>query len=154
MSTNEKNLLGEMLPVRRVLICKEKAAKKDIIKRLVAAACEGVQGLDPEYALTQVLKREESLGTALETGLSIPHARLEELDGFRAALAVLPQGTRESKSTRPQAVFLLLSPARPAFFQLHLQTLAALAEKFQPEFISELAACSAPKEAADKIAAR
>lgn len=154
MKPEKISLLGEMLPAERVWMYKNTPAKKEVIERLVALACRGEETLDPQDVLTQVLKREESLGTALETGLSIPHARLEELDHFRAALAVLPCGTRESKTGRAQAVFLLLSPAKPAFFQKHLQTLAALAEKFQPEFIAELSACSAAKEAAEKIAAR
>lgn len=154
MKPNQTSLLGEMLPAERVWICKDIPAKRDVIERLVSVACRGEETLDPQDVLNQVLKREESLGTTLETGLSIPHARLEELARFRAALAVLPRGTRESKGGRAQAVFLLLSPARPAFFQKHLQTLAALAEKFQPEFIAELSSCSGAEQAAEKIAAR
>ena len=35
-------------------------------------------------------------------------------------------------------MFLFLSPAKPAFFQKHLQILSTLAETFKPEFIQEL----------------
>ena len=45
------------------------------------------------------------------------------------------------------------STCNTSFFQQHLQILASLAEIFKPDFISALAACQSPQEAAQKIAA-
>lgn len=132
-----------------------KPSKTDVIKQLTKVVCRGGSNLDEAEVLAQVLKREEGISTTLDTGMSIPHARLEELDGFQAALAVLPSGIEDPSGPHLEikAMFLFLSPAKQAFFQQHLQILASLAEIFKPDFISALAACQSPQEAAQKIAA-
>lgn len=133
-----------------------KPSKTDVIKQLTKVVCRGGSNLDEAEVLAQVLKREEGISTTLDTGLSIPHARLEELDAFKAALAVLPQGIEDPSGPHLEikAMFLFLSPARQAFFQQHLQILAALAEVFKPEFISALSTCQNAQQVLDKIDAQ
>lgn len=146
--------ISGLLPPQRIFIVRGKPSKADVIKRLTQAVCQGEAALDEAEVLTQVLKREEGISTTLDTGLSIPHARLEELEGFKAALAVLPSGIDDPAARLEiKAMFLFLSPAKQTFFQKHLQILASLAEIFKPDFISALAACQTPEEAARKIAA-
>lgn len=148
--------LSSLLAPGSVFVIGGKPSKAEVIKRLVQAACQGESKLDGEDVLAQVLKREDGISTTLDTGLSIPHARLEELDGFKAALAILPEGIQDpaGPNLEIKAMFLFLSPARQAFFQKHLQILAALAEIFKPEFIAELAASKDAAEASAKISAK
>lgn len=158
MASNEpgKFNLSSLLPSGRVLVVRGKPAKAGVITRLVQAVCQEDPKLDCQDVLSQVLKREEGISTTLDTGLSIPHARLEELDGFKAALAILPEGIEDPSGPHLEikAMFLFLSPARQAFFQKHLQILASLAEIFKPEFISALAASKDAAEAEAKISAK
>lgn len=137
-----------------IFIIKGRPAKEDVIKRLVQAVCQENAALNVQDVLTQVLRREEGISTTLDTGLSIPHARLEETEHFLAAMAILPEGATEPASGRPEmnVMFFFLSPAKSAFFQKHLQLLASLAETFTPARISHLSACTSAQEALSVLA--
>lgn len=144
--------LKSLLPAEKIIILKGNLSKTDVISHLAQLVCDGSSYLDQAEVFTQILKREESLSTTLDTGLSIPHARLEELSEIKAALALLPQGIKDpAKPVTIKAMFLFLSPSQPAFFQQHLQLLAALAETFKSDFISDLALCQTPQQAAEKF---
>ena len=144
--------LEPLLPADKILILEGNPSKTDVISQLAQLVCVGVPSLDQAEVFTQILKREESLSTTLDTGLSIPHARMEELSQIKAALALLPQGIKDpSKPVMIKAMFLFLSPAQPAFFQQHLQLLAALAETFKADFVADLAQCHTPQQAAEKF---
>ncbi len=143
-----------MITPARVLLAEDYPSKKELISALVQVVCRDYKQLDPADVAAQVLKREEGISTTLDTGLSIPHARLEELTDFAAAVAVLRKPLRETSGNELpiRVMFLFLSPAKPAFFQKHLQILSALAEKFKPEFIEELALLSNAEEVALRLA--
>ncbi len=137
---------GELVSPDKILIASGAPSKRELVARLVHLACQGAPRLDEQDVLAQVLKREEGFGTALETGLAIPHARLEELDAFSAAMAVLPEPMSDDPlpQTPTRVMFLFLSPGCPAFFKQHLQLLASLAETFQPALVEELAGLKEP----------
>ncbi len=146
--------LGRLIRPERVLVAETYPNKKELIEALVKSVCLDYPQLDPADVASQVLKREEGISTTLDTGLSIPHARLEELTDFAAAMAVLHQPLQDvSGGDLPiRVMFLFLSPAKPIFFQKHLQLLSALAEKFKPEFIEELVSLSSAEEIAARLA--
>lgn len=127
--------------------------KNALVARLVRMACAGAGQLNADDITAQVLKREESFGTTLETGLAIPHARLEELDVFLAAMAILrtPLADETHPQTPTRVMFLFLSPGCPAFFKQHLKLLAALAQTFQPALVDELALAEDSAQALQKI---
>lgn len=152
LSEQSKICLGSLVGASRVLIADAYPSKEELITALVERVCRDFPQLDPADVAAQVLKREEGISTTLDTGLSIPHARLEELTDFVAAVAVLrkPLSATAQGELPIQVMFLFLSPAKPAFFQKHLQILSALAEKFKPEFIGELVSL----EKAEEIVAR
>lgn len=139
-SLQNKVTPGGLISPDRILVVSDRPDKKTLLARLVRLACQGLPQVSEADVLAQVLKREEGFGTALETGLAIPHARLEELDSFSAAMAVLPEPMADEKNPQSsvKVVFLFLSPGCPAFFKQHLQLLAALAEMFQPAFVDEV----------------
>ncbi|MBR2504558.1 MAG: PTS sugar transporter subunit IIA, partial [Elusimicrobiaceae bacterium] len=108
--------LKSLLPAEKIIILKGNLSKTDVISHLAQLVCDGSSSLDQAEVFTQILKREESLSTTLDTGLSIPHARLEELSEIKAALALLPQGIKDpAKPVTIKAMFLFLSPSQPAF---------------------------------------
>ena len=155
MALNEQTKinLGGLISAPRVLVAPEGLDKEGLIETLVRMACRQCPRLDPAEVTAQVLEREKGISTTLDTGLAIPHARVEELDDFAAALAVLPSPVMDCQHNKPiRAMFLFLSPAKPAFFQKHLQVLAALAETFQPDFIQELLALKDPQAVAERLA--
>jgi PTS system nitrogen regulatory IIA component len=136
---------------KRVFIVKGSISKKDLVAKLVNAVCDDLLCVDREDVMSAVLKREQGISTTLDTGLSIPHARVEDLKDFQAAAAVLPDGITDDYGLQIKVMFLFLSPAGPVFFSQHLKLLAALAEKFNSSFIAELAASKTGEEALKKI---
>ena len=142
-----------MISPSRVIVADEYPGKKELIESLVQAVCREYPQLGPAYVASQVLKREEGISTTLDTGLAIPHARLEELTDFAAAMAVLRRPLVSADNELPvRVMFLFLSPAKPVFFQQHLQILSALAETFKPEFIEELVSLPDAREIAARLA--
>ena len=98
-----------------------------------------------------IIKREQGISTTLESGLSIPHARLEGLNSFKAVLAVIPQGVQDDYGKNIKVMFLFLSPSGTQYFPKHLKLLAKLAETFTPAFIDELCSLKSAEEIAGKL---
>lgn len=137
MDTNNNNI-PVILNSERVFIIRENTTKKDLAAKLVHAICAQLPDLNEEEVLSSVLKREQGISTTLDTGLSIPHARIDDIAAFQAAAAVLPEGITDDYGLNVKVIFLFLSPAGPAYFSSHLKLLAALAEKFNTDFIKDL----------------
>ncbi len=80
-----------------------------------------------DRAATAVRAREREASTAvLETGVGVPHARIDGLDASVVALAIAPAGLYEAAPTVPiRIVALVLSPL--AALDEHLRTLADIA---------------------------
>lgn len=155
MKTANSKLLrpAQLLTPQRVILAHPGVSKEDLIAALVRSVCRENPALDCNDIIAQVLKREEGIATTLDTGLSIPHARLEEIDSFQAALAIVSSAVEDPKSHQQiKAMFLFLSPANPAFFQGHLQILAGLAKTFTAEFIAELTALPSSQAVFERIA--
>ena len=138
------------LSAKKIFIINDDISKHDLVVKLVNAACADLP-LDKEEILSAVLKREQGISTTLDTGLSIPHARVDALAAFQAAAAVLPKGITDDYGLEIKVMFLFLTPSGPAYFPQHLKLLAALAEKFNDAFIEQLAACKNEEEVLRKI---
>lgn len=147
----QTNSIAMVLNQKRVFILKDEISKKELVAKLVNALCDDLPEIDREDVLAAVLKREQGISTTLDTGLSIPHARLEDLENFQAAVAIMPNGISDEYGLTIKVMVLFLSPAGPAFFSQHLKLLASLAEKFKAQFITELAALPDEKEVLSKI---
>ena len=134
-----------------VFIINDNISKKDLIAKLVNALCDTLPGIDRAAIMAAVVKREQGISTTLDTGLSIPHARIDDLTAFQAAVAILPNGITDDYGLQIKAMFLFLSPSGQAYFSQHLKLLAALADKFTPAFIDDLCACQNGRDIAAKI---
>ncbi len=143
-SINVKSLLSP----ERVLIINKHMEKSELIEKLVHKITDDIPSLSAEFLLEKIAQREQGISTTLDTGLSIPHARVDGIDNFIVALAVVPEGIIDpaSPGAMIKAVFLFLSPSDASFFQKHLQLLSFLSARFQPDFIERLAALKTPAQ--------
>ena len=135
---------------QQILLIKTPATKQEVVKCLVENICAGTD-LNKDTVLTAILKREQGISTTLDTGLSIPHARIEGLTSFRAAVAVIPEGLKDDFGLQIKIIFLFLSPGGEQFFPEHLKLLAKLAETFTPAFIEDLCKLNNPQDILAKL---
>lgn len=138
-------LLGE----ETVLFPAEGQDKEAILKALVASVCRRAKVADAAPFLAKVLEREQGISTTLDTGLSLPHARMDGIDGILAGMAVLktPLPDPKQMDLSIRVVFLFFSPNRQDAFGLHLQLLRGVSSLFQPALIDQLTAASGPAAA-------
>jgi PTS system nitrogen regulatory IIA component len=135
---------------KQVFLINNPTTKQELVQYLVSNICGGT-ALDQEEVFKAIIKREQGISTTLESGLSIPHARLEGLTSFRAVVAVIPQGVQDDYGKNIKVMFLFLSPSGEQYFPEHLKLLAKLAETFTPAFIEELCSLSTVEEIAAKL---
>ncbi len=123
--------------------------KEEAVRQLTERMAAQVSGIiDPKVLVARVAEVEK-LNQVLESGFYIPHAKFPELHNFFAVLGIVPQGfTDPATGLKVRALLLLLSPHKPAYFQLHLNMLSLLSQTFQPELIDKLAAAKDPAQAA------
>jgi len=135
-------LLGEDV----VLFPSEGQEKSAVLQDLVAAVCRRAKIPDPAPFLAKVLEREQGISTTLDTGLSLPHARMDGIDGILAGMAVLKKPIPDPKQSDipVRVVFLFFSPNKQDAFALHLQLLRGVSSLFQPALIDQLTSASTP----------
>jgi mannitol/fructose-specific phosphotransferase system IIA component (Ntr-type) len=124
-------------------------SREEVVRRLTEAMLPLVSGIISGQALISRVAEVEKLNQVLESGFYIPHAKFPELHNFFGVLGVIPQGFDDpATGLKVRAALLLLSPHKPAYFQLHLNMLSRLSQTFQPELIEKLAALKDPAAAA------
>jgi nitrogen PTS system EIIA component len=96
--------------------------------------------------LSRVLEREQGISTTLDTGLAVPHARMDGLEGIAAVLGLVPQGMPDPKQAdlTIRAMFMFFSPNRQDAFTQHLHLLRGVSALFQAGFIDEMLRDPAP----------
>jgi two-component system sensor histidine kinase KdpD len=127
--------LGDCLAESNILRIRSGTPPEEVFRDLIAT----LRLHNPSQALQMVLEREKSGGTAIGSGVSVPHARLPGLTTIRAALGLSPVG--------PARVWaLFLGPQeRP---ELVLEFLAGLAAFFRcEENVRTLLASETPAQA-------
>lgn len=120
-----------------ILLVDKSLSKQQLLTLLTDKVCKGTN-ISNKVVLDTILKREQGISTTLETGLSIPHARIAEIDKFYTACAIIPKGIVDDFGLNIKVMFLFLSPQGQQFFPTHLKLLAKLAETFTPNFIEKL----------------
>lgn len=136
--------LAKLLSANKVVFLSEIPSKKELFKNLVRIACPSADSQEIADWAMHICKREESVSTVLNTGLAIPHARIEGLDEFKVALALFENPVIFSENRKIQAMFLFMSPDNPAFFASHLQLLSLVTKTFTHDCIVQLAAAKTP----------
>src|SRR5208283_5216764 len=97
---------------------------------------------DPDLFLAKADERDRGISTTLDTGLSLPHARIDGIDGIMAGLAILktPVADPNQADLSIRIIFIFFSPNKQEAFPLHLQLLRAVSSLFQPALIDRLTA--------------
>ncbi|MDE2492165.1 MAG: PTS sugar transporter subunit IIA [Elusimicrobia bacterium] len=141
--------ISALLTEEVVLFPDEGRAKEAVLEDLVAAVCRRARIGDTAPFLSRVLEREQGISTTLDTGLSLPHARMDGLSSILAGMAVLktPVADPKQPDLPIRVVFLFFSPNKQDAFPLHLQLLRGVSSLFQPSLIDQLTAASGPAAA-------
>ena len=136
-----------------VLFPPEGHDKAAVLQSLAAAVC-GKAGIgDWAVFLAKVQEREQGISTTLDTGLSLPHARMDGIPGILAGMAVLKKPIPDPKQPdlAIRVMFLFFSPNKQEAFPMHLQLLRGVSSLFQPALIDQLTASSGPAAALELI---
>ncbi len=108
---------------RRGIIADLKVAhKREAILKLCEISCEQEGSFDPEEIFAAVLTRESIVGTAVEFGIALPHARLA---GLRRPLIVFGRSLVGIEWDSPDGepthfVFLILTPVNDEDVQVQI----------------------------------
>jgi PTS system nitrogen regulatory IIA component len=147
--------ISNLIKPKRIVIVRNNTTKQSLIEKLIALICQDHPKLSQSSILEKVLHREQGISTTLDTGLSIPHARIDDIEDFMVSMAIIPSGLSEAteQSAVIKAMFLFLSPADAKFFQKHLKLLSVLSSTFQPEFIEKLTTLKTPEQIIKEISA-
>ena len=91
---------------------------------------------DPGGALKAILAREEAGSTVIAPGIALPHARIPDISGIKAALGLIPQGYESrTDGTHIHVILLFLGPADN--MREHLAFLAAVSALFQTNGLAD-----------------
>jgi nitrogen PTS system EIIA component len=141
--------IGPLLSEDVILFPPATDDKSAVLKALTEAVVRKAGLTDPERFLAKAEEREQGISTTLDTGLSLPHARMDGIDGILAGMAILKSPIPDPKQPdlTIRVVFLFFSPNKPEGFPLHLQLLRGVSSLFQPALIDQLTAAAGPAEA-------
>ncbi|MDP3542904.1 MAG: PTS sugar transporter subunit IIA [Elusimicrobiota bacterium] len=136
-----------------VLFPSEGHDKAAVLQSLAAAVCGKAGIADWAAFLAKVQEREQGISTTLDTGLSLPHARMDGIPGILAGMAVLKKPIPDPKQPdlSIRVMFLFFSPNKQEAFPMHLQLLRGVSSLFQPALIDQLTASSGPAAALELI---
>ncbi len=141
--------LADYLRPDAVLLSPQASDKWQLIRQMVDGLVRAGHLPAPrrEEAVAALDARERSVSTGMEQGIAVPHAALEELDGVRAAMAVIPAGLDfQSLDQLPaKIVVLLLVPKKEKL--LHVRTLTEVARRLgDSAFRERILACQSGEE--------
>jgi PTS system nitrogen regulatory IIA component len=145
-----KNLkIAPLLDQSVVLFPAATLDKTAVLEALVDAVCRRAGISAPGLFLAKAQEREQGISTTLDTGLSLPHARIDGIETILAGMAVLKTPVIDPKQTDLpiRVVFLFFSLNKQEAFPLHLQLLRGVSSLFQPELIDQLTTAAGPAEA-------
>lgn len=141
--------ISDLLTPEMIVISPVGADKNSLLEALVGRLVPKVGLNDAAGILAKVYEREQGISTTLDTGLSLPHVRLDGIKDIVAAMAIVPGGIPDPKQAdlTIRVMFLFFSPNKPESFPLHLQLLRGVSSLFQPAAIDQLVSAAAPEAA-------
>jgi fructose-specific phosphotransferase system IIA component len=113
---------------QRAVITNLKALNRDeAIEKLCEVASEQADMPEAESIFSDVIKRENEMGTAIEEGIAVPHARMASLKKaivvFGKSVSGIDWNSPDGKPT--QFVFLILTPKEDIETQVQILSLIA-----------------------------
>lgn len=148
--------VSRLLSEETILIAERSLDKNGLLRAAVERLCDKKGLADRAVLLEKVLEREKGISTTLDTGLSLPHARIDGLSEIVAAMALAPQGVCDPSHPEVaiRVMFLFFSPNKQESFPMHLQLLRGVSSLFQPALIDRLAKAASPSEALEILRAQ
>lgn len=145
--------VSHLLTEKTVIVSAEGVDKNALLEALAKRLCESSGLSDQKGILAKIQEREQGISTTLDTGLSLPHVRLDGLSDIVAALAIVGKGIPDPKQPdlTIRIMFLFFSPNKPESFPVHLQLLRKVSSLFQPALIEDLSRVSTPAAALELI---
>ena len=142
-----------LLSVDTILFPAEGKDKAAVLQALAETVCGKAGISDWASFLAKVQEREQGISTTLDTGLSLPHARMDGITAILAGMAILKKPIPDPKQSdlSIRVMFLFFSPNKQEAFALHLQLLRGVASFFQPALIDQLTAASSPAAALELV---
>ncbi|MBI5208965.1 MAG: PTS sugar transporter subunit IIA [Elusimicrobia bacterium] len=145
--------VSSLLSEDNVSIAASAADKNAVLETVVKGLCQR-KGLGaPQPFLDKVLEREKGISTTLDTGLSLPHARMDGLADIVASVTVIPGGLADpgQPDLTIRVMFLFFSPNKPEFFQMHLQLLHRVSVLLKGALLDQVTKASTPAEVLELI---
>ncbi len=142
--------VSELLSEDVILVAQPGQDKGALLEGLVTALCAKHGFSNKDALLAKVVDREKSVSTTLDTGLSLPHARLESISRIVAGMALVPQGIADPQLVI-RVMFLFFSPDKQEFIQPHLRMLREVSFFFQPDLVEQLSQAATPAAALELI---
>ncbi len=145
--------VSSILGAETVLFPADGQDKTAVLQALAAAVCAKAGIVDSAPFLAKVQEREQGISTTLDTGLSLPHARMDGITNILAGMAILKKPIPDPKQPdlAIRIMFLFFSPNKQDAFPLHLQLLRGVSSLFQPALIDQLSAASGPAAALELV---
>ena len=156
-SKTEKDVsIAPLLSEDRIVVGKVFSDKNAVQDALVKLICRSKELGDPDKLLRKIQEREHGVSTTLESGLSLPHVRLEDFPDVVAALAVLPKPVvdPEQPDFPIYAMLLFLSSNDSEHSLRHLKLLRSAAILFRVDFVKQLAAAKTAERVLESIRRR
>lgn len=118
--------LGDYLDAAHIVCNLKGESKFQVIDELLDILNAESALLDHDLAREDIIAREGYLSTGLESGLAIPHAKTDGINGLKIVLGLKKEGIDfDSLDGKPaQIIFLVLSPRDTS--GPHIQTLAEI----------------------------
>lgn len=129
MTENKRHFHESLQPNN--IICRSKALSgEELLASLLDLLKRHFPELDRDYAIREIMAREEIFPTVIAPGLAVPHARLPGLRFPLVALGTTPQSVDfNSPENSVKVMILVLTPLDEP--NLHMQLFSALADDFR-----------------------
>lgn len=150
-SETEVQIKNFLSPDRVVFI--ENSSKRDAIVELANVLSEAPQVKNKEELVSEILKREDLMSTAVGRGIAIPHVRLSSVTDLVMAVGICKKNIEDYQAVDNEPVNLLIMIA--AAYNQHtyyLKTISYLTAKLRSQDLRDsLKKAATPREAYDVL---
>lgn len=150
-SETEVQIKNFLSPDRVVFI--ENSSKRDAIVELANVLSEAPQVKNKEELVSEILKREDLMSTAVGRGIAIPHVRLSSVTDLVMAVGICKKNIEDYQAVDNEPVNLLIMIA--AAYNQHtyyLKTISYLTAKLRSQELRDsLKKAETPREAYDAL---